>query len=173
MDRFDKLLVNAAINAYNALMGHAEEKTFVDDSVFTAFETARRAYNVDVVEAKIAHLFDMDKLEYCFNNVRDAKKAYDALTAEEKALVTNASVLEEKITALNELYGKTVDFNLTYAENLGEENQGGTDITPSDPLPGPRIETWVIVLIAVGGVLVLGGAVTVTVILIKRKRKTV
>ncbi len=173
VDRFDKLLVNAAINAYNALMGHPEEKEFVDASVFTTFENVRRAYNVDVVEAKIAHLFDMDKLEYCFNNVRDAKKAYDALTAEEKALVTNASVLEEKITALNELYGKTVDFNLTYAENLGEENKGDDpSIDLPDPGPRPGPETWVIVLIAVGAVLVLGGAAAITVTLIKRKKKT-
>ncbi len=168
VDRFDTLLVNAAINAYNALQRYPEDMARIDESIMTTFKNVRRAYNVDVVEGKIAHLFDMDKLEYCFNNVKDAKKAYDALTAEEKALVSNASVLDEKIAALNELYGKTVDFNLSYAENIGVEDNNPIE----DPNPAPKgLETWVIVLIVVGAVLVLGGAAVVTVILIKRKKK--
>ena len=168
VDRFDTLLVNAAINAYNALMGHPEEKEFVDASIFEIFENVRKAYNVDVVEGKIAHLFDMDKLEYCFNNVKDAKKAYDALTAEEKALVTNAAVLDEKISALNELYGKTVDFSLSYSENIGIEQD---EPIVDDPVePDNDLDVWVIVIVAAGAVVVLGGAAVVTVILIKRKK---
>ncbi len=169
VDRFDKLLVDEAISAYNALMGHPEEKDFVSDEVYDTFARIRRAYNINVVEAKIAHLFDMDKLEYCFNNVKDAKKAYDALTAEEKALVKNASVLDEKIAALNEIYGKTVDFNLSYSENVGVE--GNNTPTPEPPAPVEGLKPWVIVLIVVGAVLVAGGAAAATVILIKRKKK--
>lgn len=171
VDRFDTLLVNAAINAYNALMAHAEEKVFVDAAVFTTFENVRRAYNVDVVESKIAHLFDMDKLEYCFNNVKDAKQAYDALSAEEKALVSSAAVLETKIADLNKLYGKTVDFSLSYAENIGVENEDVPPVDPQESEKGPVV--WVIVLIVSGSVLVLGGAAAVAVILIKRKKKAV
>ena len=165
VDRFDRIVVEAAITAYNALMRHTDEKAFVDESVFNTFEAARKAYNVDVVEDKIAHLFDMDKLEYCFNNVKDAKNAYDKLSTEEKALVTNASVLDEKIAALNALYGKEIDFNLSYAENLGVQDDAPVDNNEPD-----GIKAWVIVLIVVGSVLVLGGAAVVTVILIKRKK---
>ena len=171
VDRFDTLLVNAAITAYNALERHPEDMAFIDESVLTTFKNVRKAYNVDVVEGKIEHLFDMDKLEYCFNNVKNAKKAYDALTAEEKELVTNASVLDEKIAALNELYGKTVDFNLSYAENIGVEENEDPIVEP-DPAP-KGLETWVIVLIVVGSVLVIGGAAVVTVVLMKKKKPSV
>ncbi len=172
VDRFDTILVNAAITAYNALERHSEDKAYVDESVFAIFSNARKAYNVDVVEGKIAHLFDMDKLEYCFNNVKDAKKAYDALTAEEKELVTNASVLETKIADLNALYGKTVDFNLSYAENLGvEENEPPVTEDPIDDNKG--LQAWVIVLIVAGSVLVIGGAAVVAVVLTKKKKQNV
>ena len=170
VDRFDTLLVNEAITAYNALMAHEDEKAFVDESFFTTFKNVRTAYNVDVVESKIDHLFDMDKLEYTFNKVKDAKRAYDNLSAEEKALVTNAAKLDEKIADLNELYGKTVDFNLSHSENLGVEE----DVPPVDDggeEPAKGLDAWVIVLIVAGSVLVLSGAAVFTVILIKRKKK--
>ena len=169
--RFDKALIGNAIKAYNALQAHSDEKAFVDASLFEIFESARSAYNVDCVIDKIAHLYDMDKLEYCFNNVKEAKKAYDALTATEKALVTNAAVLDQKIADLNAIYGKEVDFSLTYKENVG------TDVTPNEPGDDNEtpdgIKTWVIVLIIVGSVLVLaGGAFVVITILRKNKVAT-
>ena len=180
IDRFDKNLINAAINAYNALLGHPEETQFVDDSVFTFFENARKAYNVDVVMDKIDHLFDMDKLEYCFNNVKDAKLAYDALTAEEKALVTNASVLEEKIADLNELYGKTINFNLSYSDYVEtpvNPNAPGSDVndnnTTTETTEESGVKAWVVVVIVISSVLALGGATVLTVILIKKKRTAV
>ena len=168
VDRFDKALVDAAVTAYNALMAKPAEVEFVDEAYFTAFETARSAYNVDFVTDKIAHLYDMDKLEYSFNKVKEAKKAYDALPASDKALITNASVLEQKIADLNTIYGKVVDFNLSYQENVG------VDETPDDPNGGDEepkdgVKTWVIVLIVVGSVLVLGGAAFTVIMLRKNK----
>ena len=169
VDNFDTLLVNEAINAYNALMAHTDEVAFVDQSVFATFESVRTAYNVATVTYKIDHLYDMDKLEYTFNKVKEAKEAFDALTSEEKALVTNVSKLEAKIADLNTIYGKTVDFTLSYAENAGVD-----DVDPSEPGDAdPTNMVLIIVLIAVGSVLVLGGATVVTVILIKRKKKSV
>ena len=172
VDRFDKTLVDIAVTAYNALMAHPEELNFVSESYFTTFESARSAYNVDYVINKIAHLYDMDKLEYCFNNVKEAKNAYDALSATDKALITNASVLDEKIAALNAIYGKEVDFNLSYKDNVGVEEEE----TPVDPgennEPDKGMKPWAIVLIVVGSVLVLAGGAAVTVILIKKKRAT-
>ena len=176
IDRFDKTLVYAAITAYNALMAHPEEVEFVDDAYFATFETARSAYNVDYVTDKIAHLYDMDKLEYCFNNVKEAKKAYDALSASDKALITNAAVLDQKIAELNAIYGKVVDFSLSYKDNVGTEeeapeNPGENDNNNEQPKEG--LKTWVIVLIVLGSVLVLGGGATVAVILIKKKGTSV
>ena len=165
-----------AITAYNALMAHSDELKFVDDAYFATFESARSAYNVDFVIDKIAHLYDMDKLEYCFNNVKEAKKAYDALSASDKALITNADVLDQKIADLNAIYGKVVDFNLSYKENVGveeeiPENPGDDDNNNEQPKEG--LKTWVIVLIVVGSVLVLGGGAAVAVILIKKKGTSV
>ena len=172
VDRFDKTLVDTAVTAYNALMAHPEEATFVDESYFAIFESARSAYNVDYVTDKIANLYDMDKLEYCFNSVKEAKKAYDALSDADKALIANAAILEQKIAELNEIYGKTVDFNLTYKENVGTESEPEN---PGDenPVEKPEggLETWVIVVIVVVSVLVLAGGAAVTVILIKKQQQ--
>ena len=169
--RFDKTLVDVAVTAYNALMANTDQLQYVDEAYFTTFEKARTAYNVDFVTDKIAHLYDMDKLEYCFNNVKEAKKAYDALSASDKALVTNADVLAQKIEELNEVYGKVVDFNLAYKENVGVEQ------TPDDPNNGgdnneepAGMKTWVIVLIVVGSVAVLAGGAFVTVKLLGKKK---
>ena len=171
VDRFDKTLVDTAVTAYNALMAHPEELEFVNDAYFATFESARSAYNVDFVTDKIAHLYDMDKLEYCFNSVKEAKKAYDALSASDKALVPNAQVLQDKIADLNAIYGKVVDFNLSYTENVGVEEE------PTEPgdteEPDGGLKTWVIVLIVVSSVLVLAGGAAVTVILIRKKRTSV
>ena len=168
VDRFDKAVVTDAITAYNALMSHADEKQFVQDSYFAIFESARIAYNVDVVMDKINHLYDMDTLEYCFNAVKDAKAAYDALSAAEKALVTNASVLETKIQELNAVYGKEVDFNLPYADNVPAEQ-----LPTETPPVKEGLAVWAIVLIIVGSVAVLAGGAAVTVILIRKKRTSV
>ena len=172
VDRFDKNLVDIAVTAYNALMAHPEELEFVADTYFATFESARSAYNVDFVTDKIAHLYDMDKLEYCFNNVKAAKQAYDALSEEDKALVTNAAVLTEKIAELNAIYGKVVDFNLTYKENVGTEE---TPNEPNDKNEEPKdgVKTWVVVLIVVGSVLVLAGGAFVAITFVRKNKVNV
>ena len=169
VDRFDKLLVDAAVTAYNALMAHSDEIMFVDEAYFTAFEAARSRYNVDFVTDKIAHLYDMDKLEYTFNKVKEAKKAYDALSASDKALITNASVLDEKIAELNTIYGKVVDFSLSYQENVGVEE---APTEPGDNVEEPKdgMKTWVIVLIVVGSVAVLAGGAFVVIYLLRKNK---
>ena len=169
-DRFDALLVEAAIGAYNALESHTDEKPFVDAAVYTKYEKACFDYNVDVVRNKIAHLFDMDLTKYSFELVKDAKEAYNALSDAERAAVVNSSRLDEKISELNTLYGKEIDFSKSYEENLPEQEGPEAPEPPADDDHGPK--TWVIVLIAVGGVLVLAGAAAATIILIRKKRST-
>ena len=169
VDRFDNLLVEAAINAYNALEGHVEEKTFVDASYFEKFEKIRSQYNVNVVDGKIARLFGMYNSEYCFNQLKDAHLAYQALTDEERAAVQNPDVITAKITELSEAMGKTVDFSLTYAEHFPQQNP---DITP-DPTPNDNDPRLLIIIIAAVSVVVIAGIVIAVILMIKKKKKAV
>ena len=149
-DRFDAKVINAAINAYNALEGKAE-MDLVDSSYFERFNKARSEYNVSVAENKIAHLFDMDNAKYFYDLVKDARTTYLALTDAERALVKNAQALDTKIAELSEAMGKTLDFTLTYEEHFPEEEPIVDDQNDDG------LETWAIILIVVGGVLVLCG----------------
>ena len=133
IDRFDRLLMEAAIGAYNALQGHSEELEFVDNAYLEKFFKARSAYNVDVVTALIAHLFDMDATKYSFEKVKEAHDAYHALTEEEKALVVGADTLQTKIKELSVAIGRDIDFSLTYEEHFPEKQPDETD--PIDPEP--------------------------------------
>ena len=166
-ERTDKKLVDAAITAYNALMGHSEELVYVDEALITRFNTARKEYNVSVAENKIAHLFDMYCNEYSFNIVKDARATYLALTAEEQALVGNSDVLTAKISELTEAIGRELDFNLTFAEHLPEE----PSVTPP-PVEPPKdgVEAWVIVLIVCASVVVAAGIAVGVIVFIKKKR---
>ena len=163
VDRFDRLLIEDAIGAYNALQGHSEESIYVTADLLAKYEQACAEYNANIVEDKINHLYDMDMKEYCFNAVKDARAAYLALNETEKALVSNYAVLEGKINDLNTLYGKEIDFDLTYAENL-PANEDPTDDTPDKKSP------WVIIVIIVASVLVAGGAAVAVVFIIKKKK---
>ena len=121
-DRFDKALIDAAINAYNALESRADELKSVDPALIEHFKKVRAEYNISVVENKIARLFDMAKTEFSFERLKEARAAYLALTADEQARVTNASVIDTKIAELAAVMGvEEIDFTKTYAENLPEE----------------------------------------------------
>lgn len=162
VDRFDKLLVEEAIGAYNALQGHSEENIYVTADILDKYEQACLEYNVSVTIDKINHLYDMDMKEYCFNAVKDAYTSYNALADAEKSLVSNYAVLEQKISDLKTLYGKDIDFSLTYQENLPVVEEP-TDDTPEKKFP------WVLVIIIAASVLAAGGAAVVVVIFIKKK----
>ena len=152
-DRFDAALIEAAINAYNALMADNVEKETVDASFITKFKKARSEYNVSVVENKINHLFDMYNNKYSFDILKDARASYLALSEEERALVSNAAVIEAKIQQLAAAMGKTPDFSLTYEAHFPEEEP-----TP-DPVPETENDSWkviVIVCASVAGVAIIG-----------------
>ena len=102
--------------------------------------------------------------EYCFNAVKDAYTSYNALDDAEKSLVSNYAVLEQKISDLKTLYGKDINFSLTYQENLPVVEEP-TDDTPEKKFP------WVLVIIIAASVLAAGGAAVVVVIFIKKKGK--
>lgn len=172
VDRFDKKLVDAAINAYNALEGNADELAMVEDALIERFHEARSAYNVSVTENKINHLFDMDCSEYSFELVKDARASWLALSAEEQAMVTNGDRLTQKIADLTAAMGVEPNFSLKFADHF-KAPETETPVQPEPPVEEPEktLETWVIVLIVVASVALVGGAATATVIIIMKKRK--
>jgi hypothetical protein len=125
----------------------------------------RSAYNVNVVYAKIAALFDMDATKYSFDIVKDANDAFLALTEEERAAVPNADVLTTKISELSAAIGRDVDFSLSYEEHFKQET------TPPPP-PPKGLQSWVVVLIISASVIVLAGVAVVTTLLIRRKKSS-
>ena len=176
-DRFDKKLIDAAINAYNALEGREDEMATIDPALINRFLVARSEYNISVAENKIAHLFDMDRSEYSFEMVKDARAFFLSLTSEEQAKVANAAVLTQKIEELTAAMGKTPDFDKTFAEHYPTEENTPTPDTPNTPdtpddteAPEEGMPVWAIILIVVGSVLVLAGAGVGIYFIIQKKR---
>ena len=165
IDRFDRLLMEAAINAYNALEAHADEMQFVDDNSMEKFERLRSIYNVNVVEGKLARLFGMYNSEYCFNLLKDATSSYLALTEAERAMVNAAGTLDEKKAQLAAAMGvDTIDFNLTYAQNLPAKDPS------EDPGADDGSDAVLIIIIVSASVLVLAAAGAVVFFLLKKKK---
>ena len=166
IDRFDRLLIEAAINAYNALAAHEDEKQFVSAETIAKFERARVLYNVNVVDGKIGRLFGMYNTEYCFNLLKDATEAYLALTDEEKEMVSSPETLDSKKAALALAMGvEDIDFSLSYSENLPTEEP------PVDPPVDDGPEGWVIALIVIASVVVAGGVGACLYFFVFRKKK--
>jgi hypothetical protein len=168
VDRFDKKLIDAAINAYNALESHADELATVDSELIQRFNRAHTQYKISVAENKINHLFDMYRNEYSFNQVKDAWSYFQTLTAEEKTAVSNAALLTTKVNDLTAVMGMTPDFSKSFAEHFPTTDAPDSPDAPVDTDEG--ISTWVIVLIILLSVVVAAGA-TVTVILVIKKKK--
>ena len=177
--RFDRIVVENAISAYNALLGHEEEMADVDASLIAKFMKARTEYNVDVVENMISHLFDMASNEYSYELVKSTRAAYEALSAEEKALVKNADRLNTKIAELSSVMGKELDFNLSFGDYFKDDptNPDGPDTPDPDPTPVNPAEpsgmsTWAIVLISFLSIAAVAG-ISVAVVIVMKKKRTV
>jgi hypothetical protein len=167
VDRFNKALVDAAINAFNALEGREQELADIDPALITRFEKARTEYNVSVVENLIAHLFDMDKSEYSFELVKNARASFMALTEDEKALVSNAATLTAKVEELASVMGVELDFDRSFADHFPEP--GGENTEPNPPVEGNGMIVTIIIIAA--AILVVAAAtVVVTTVIIKKKR---
>ena len=172
VDRFDSKLIEDAITAYNKISGKESEMAYVDEAYVTKFNEACSQYNVSVVENKLAHLFDMDMTKYCFELVKDARASYLALSDAEKANVSNASVLDTKLAEFKAAWGKEVDFNLTYEQNLPVQ-EPPVEEPPTTDDPNGGLDTWVIIVIIVGAVLVAGAAAVAVVLILKKKKTAV
>lgn len=171
-DRFDKALIEAAINAYNALVTRKDELAQVDTALVEHFMKVRSEYNVSVVENLINHLFDMDKSEYSFEKVKAARAALQALTADEQARVSNAAVLSTKVEELTAAMGVEVDFTKTFAQHYPDE----PTVTPPDdqePDTDDNGSTVIVVIVCVSVVVLAAVAVVVLWLLKKKKKETV
>ena len=111
------------------------------------------------------HVFDMYNSEYAYNTLKSAIKSFEALTAEEKALVSNAAVLETKKAELAERMGKELDFTLSYSDYFprSEEN------VPGDGNDTDSNGVWVTVLI-VSVCVIAAASLAVALILVKKKK---
>jgi hypothetical protein len=168
VDRFDEALINAAINAYNALIGKAEEKAFVADSYFEKFAKARSQYNVSVVDNKIAHLFDMDNSKYSYELVKEARGLYLALTDAERESLADGARLEAKIAELALAMGVELDFTKTYEEHFPKQDlpsDDGADQTTE------KSDKWIVIVI-VAVVVVLAACGAGALVVANRKKKS-
>jgi hypothetical protein len=163
-DRFDKALIDAAINAYNALEGKADELASVDVKLIEHFKKVRAEYNISVVENKIARLFDMAKTEFSFERLKDARASFQALTADEQARVSNASLIDTKVAELAAAMGiEEIDFTKTFDENLPE-------LPPDITVEPEPYNTLKIVLIVTGSVIAVAAIAVAILVFIKKKR---
>lgn len=172
--RYDRAVVEAAINAYNALETHQDEMAFIDEALIARYMTAKSAYYVDVTENMISHLYDMDNSKYSFDVVKAARAQYLSLTEAEKAMVENADVLDTKISELAAAMGVEIDFSKTYEEHFPDMGEDSTDTTEdtgdASGENGGNVLTVVIIIVAAVAVLA-GGAVVVLLIMKKKKRE--
>lgn len=158
--RFDKELIGEAITAYNFLMANSGELKYVEQSLLNKFAVARQNYNVDCVRYSIDKLYAMDATEYSYNALRNATRAYEELTAEEKALVSNSQILSQKLAELKAAMNVS---DIDFGKDFGEYQ-----ITP-DPESNLNL-ALIISLSCVGGALVIAGAVVTTILVLRKKR---
>ncbi len=108
-----KARIDAARAAYDALSD--EQKALIDAETYKILEDAQIAYNAGISTADnakaaqvvinlISQIGDIDTSKECGDNITAAEKAYASLTDEQKALVSNYSVL----TAAREEYERMV-----------------------------------------------------------------
>ena len=170
VDRFDRLLIEAAINAYNALEAHKDERQFVDSASVEKFERLRSEYNVNVVDGLIAHLFGMYNTEHSFNTLKEATNAYLKLTEDERACVAHPEVLDEKKAELAAALGAEIDFSKNYEDYVTtpEPPTGGDE--PGDDNDGSGM---VVVIIVISLVVVCAAAVAVIFVIKKKKTAVV
>ena len=163
VDRFDKLVVEAAITAFNALEVHKDEKVFVDASVIAKFERIRTQYNVNVVEGKLASLFGMYNTEYHFNLLKEATAAYNALTDYEREFIANPEILAEKKAELSAAMGVEVNFANSYADHFVKE-----EIADNEEDEGNS--AGLIIIIIAAAVIAAGGAAAAVIVILKKKK---
>lgn len=170
-DRFDVALIEAAINAYNALEGRSDAD-YIGDELLERFYKARREYNVSVAENKINRLFDIDNSKYSFDLVKDARATYLALTDAEKDMLTNALTLENKISDLTAAMGVNPDFSITYEEHFPDVPDTPTDPGDSTPDPEPdKGDNGMVKIVIVVASSVVGAAIVALAIVIFMKKR--
>ena len=109
----DKEAIEAARKAYEAL--NNAQKAAISESTVRKLEAAESAYKVEDVKALIDNIGTVEHNEASKAKIETAKAAYDALTPEEQARVTNANVL----TAAEQAYDSGNGGNSGNGSNSG------------------------------------------------------
>jgi len=108
----------------------------------------------------------MDNSKYSYDLLKDAVASFEKLTAEEKALVSNAATLDAKKADLSAKMGKELDFTLNYEDYFkSEENEPPVDVPPTKD-----DGSWVVVVIVVASVVVAAAAATAVFFIIRKKK---
>ena len=149
-------------------------------------EALRTAKNTAAADG-VSSAFSFNSISYdtagdYYYVVKEANDAFNALTAEDKALVPNADKLIAKIEELNTVMGKTVDLSKTYAENFpappappagGEDETKPTDPTqPTTPDGGGNDSNSTVLIVVIAVVAVAAVAAVVIVVMKKKKPET-
>ena len=101
--------ITAARTAYDALT--AEQKTLVGEEYLSKLVVAEATYKslddnykADQVDALITAIGTVEDTQACKDKIDAARNAYNALTADQKALVENYAILEAAEKAYNDLH---------------------------------------------------------------------
>lgn len=133
MDPEDKESVQAALAAYNSLTD--AQKALVDQDALSKLEAADQAIkdkedaaevNQIAADTVVEMINSMDPSDW--NSVDAVKRAYDALTEDQKALVTNYSDLESAVQAAD---AGRVDLNSLEYEEIEDFEWDGYPYSPA------------------------------------------
>ena len=102
VDRFDKTLIDNATTAYNALIKRQDELKYVDQAMIDAYLKLFSQYSVDVTINSINKLVGIDATERSYKLIAEAVNNYNALSAEDKQLITNFATLQQAINVYNQ-----------------------------------------------------------------------
>lgn len=101
-DRFDKTLIDNATTAYNALIKRQDELKYVDQAIIDNYLKLFSQYNVDVTINSINKLVGIDATERSYKLIAEAVNNYNALSDEDKQLITNFATLQQAINVYNQ-----------------------------------------------------------------------
>lgn len=157
----DKQLLDDIEYYYNLLLKDSTELENASEDAIATFLRALEMRNASLAERQIQCLYDVDASKYSYDRIRAAYKAYSSLTEAEKILVSNSSVLLQKISDLETEFGQSIDFSKEYEAYTLKENSDGKNST-----------VWIIAICSTVGGLALAGALLTTVLLTVKKKNS-
>lgn len=162
----DETVIRNARTAYNALLMHEEQLSFISQEDVAKLIEKETALNVLLMNRTLERIYVVENSKYSYDQIKAAYLQFSKLTKEEVELLENASQLDEAIAKLEAAMKQKVDFNKEYNEYEPVEEQ--PEPTPT-PEPEPKNNTAIIVVSILGGILVIAGGVVLVLYLLKKK----